>query len=141
MAKPLRGYTRLPGTARQYRTPSGRVISRYQYDSIRARAAGWRNRAEVERFRQSPEGSAWHFRLTEAGADATYSGRGMRSARDLERERATGTYGGGEDATGRQIREDRSPTGPLAGLLVELGRRDPTWQFDVGDTPAGMSTR
>lgn len=57
---PLRGYKPLGNSARQYRTPSGKIISRREYDNRRAKAAGFRNRYELEQFRtQTIAKSRW----------------------------------------------------------------------------------
>lgn len=69
-AKPLKGYKRLPGSARRYLTPSGKEISEYEYRSRQARrikgADGkplYRNYSQQRRFRSSQEFLSFRFKL------------------------------------------------------------------------------
>jgi hypothetical protein len=125
----LKGYRRLPGSARAYLTPSGRKISRYEYDSRRARAAGFANRGEVERARARSGWSAWRFKIRaeDPSAQPGFTSPEFRAAVDLSDMRDAGEP---ESAV-------NDPNGPLAALLVATGRRDPDWTWAVGDTPKG----
>jgi hypothetical protein len=131
-AKPLRGYQRLPGSARRYRTPSGDVISRRQYDNLRAQQAGWKNQAEMRRFRQSTDWHAWRFKIraNDKTQDTGYSGDLMINAYRVQQMRDAGY-----DDTSPELSD---PDGPLAAILVAVGYRDENWDWAVGDTPSGV---
>lgn len=151
MARPnagrLEGYEPIPGSARKYRTPTGEIISRYEYDSRRLRQAGWRNRGELERARTSGD---WQkalklLRKTEGdeavagSAFAVAVGSSARDAYDVERRRRAL----GKDVLGNRIPDSAdpelvSPDGPLARILARMGRRDLDDRWPVGDTPAGI---
>lgn len=132
---PRKGYTSIPGSSRRYLTPEGREISRYEYDSIRAREAGFANRGELERFR-SGEGAAWEFRLLSKGNRGDWEALGAaREVNDLrsqlpERERDGFPYRDDSDDP-RLV----APDGPLAQLLIALGYRDEQDTWNVGETP------
>lgn len=141
----LDGYQPLPGTARRYRTPSGEIISRYEYDSRRLRTAGWKNRGQFERARRS---QTWQKAMklarqatgsVERNAMAQAMDPYMRDAYEVERRRALLGY----DILGNRV-PDRTdpwlvdPDGPLAGLLVAMGRRDIGDRWAVGDSPKGI---
>lgn len=131
-AKPLRGYRRLPGSARRYRTPSGEIISRHEYDKRRAQEAGWKSTSEMRRFRQSNDWHAWRFKMRahDRQQDTGYSGDLMISAYRVQQLRAQGL-----DDTAPELSD---PDGPLAAILVGMGHRDESWDWAVGDTPSGM---
>lgn len=46
-----------------------------------------------------------------------------------------------DDITDALKSRSRSATGRKALALVELGYRDPSWKFKVGETPPGMKAR
>lgn len=131
-AKPLRGYRRLPGSARRYVTPSGQEISRHQYDQIRAQKAGWTSTREMRKFRQSNDWHAWRFKAksNNPNQDFGYTGDLMVSAHRVQVLRAAGYS---DDSP-----ELSDPDGPLADVLVAIGYRDPGWDWSVGDTPSGV---
>lgn len=66
-AKLLPGYKRLPGSARRYRTPDGKTISRRQYENRKARATGYSSWSELQRIRS---GKSKKLRKAQ-GEDAT----------------------------------------------------------------------
>lgn len=130
----LRGYTPLKGdSARRYRTPAGRIISRREYDNRRARAAGFRNRYQLEKFRESMAGSNW------LGDIYAHTGRGptwdnYADLREVKQRRAAlrATYGKGTHSElDRHDPELVAADGPLARLLDAAGKR-PLSGRDVG---------
>lgn len=146
MARPprLTDYQRIPGPARRYRTPSGQTISRYEYDSRRLRAAGWKNRGELERARtsQSWEGvKKWHDRISGGkelpSAFALAQDPTMHAAWEVEQRRRALQ----PDVLGNVADSDDpalvAADGPLAALLVAMGKRDIDDRWAVGDTPKG----
>jgi hypothetical protein len=134
--KPLRGYTRVPGSARQYRTPSGAIISRYEYDNRRLRAAGspFKNRYEAEKFRASKDWRTWSYKVRASGKRASIFDADLAGAVKRVGEVRAGMPQGEPDPD-----ELTAPDGPLAILLVAIGARDPDWNWPVGETPKGMS--
>ena len=141
----LRGYKPLGNSKREYRTPSGKVISRYEYDTRRLRKAGWKNRYQFEQARKSQawEGvKKWQDRLS--GGEPTPSAFQMAldpiyaDAYAVERRRRQLP----RDEFGHVIvpeldYELTDPDGPMAHLLVALGQRDIADRWNVGDTPKG----
>src|SRR4051812_29143537 len=108
------GWEKLPGSSERYRSPSGEVVSRRQYDNARFADAGWRNRADYERRHDDP--TYRHFQdiamrtkgLSRRQVDAPDS----EFARRALAARAVG-YGKG--------RAGRGARGPMARFLVWLG--------------------
>jgi len=120
----LRGYTPLGGSSRQYRTPSGGVISRRQYDNRRARAAGFRNRYELERFRQSRFGRKWGMDIIEQGNRPTFRDWGdIKQIRDRRRALKDEYPNLTRRQRDQRDRELIAPKGPLARILDRTGRR------------------
>lgn len=140
----LPGYTALPGSARRYETPSGEVISRRQYDNIRARQAGFESRSELERFRSSKEGRMWRFKARSHDRSARGDWQLLADARSVERARSQLPKRKEVDRHGRPVwvtRDDddpllTDPDGPLARLLTALGFRDADAHWNVGETNA-----
>lgn len=140
----LAGYTRLPGSARRYRTPRGEVISRRQYDNLRARQAGFESRSEIERFRQSSAGRRWRFKLRSHDPSARGDWQTMHAAYEVERRRQRLPTHLTTDRWGKPVeytRDEDDPElvaagGPLDELLVALGHRDPGASWNVGETNA-----
>lgn len=130
----LRGYSPLGGSSRRYRTPSGQIISRREYDNRRAKAVGFRNRYELERLRQSRVGRKWGMDIIEQGHRPTFQDwgdineirdrrRALQSAYpDMERRRS--------DALDPEL---SAPDGPLARILDRTGRRP------LSNRPVGAS--
>jgi hypothetical protein len=124
---PRKGWTRLPGSAERFLSPEGEVVSRRQYDNLAAQEAGWRNRAEFERRYDDPT-YLW-------AARKLANKQGVR----IQKIDRIGTKDSGELLAAMKTRwgktpEGRSPRGPMARLLVDLGMRDPSATYAVGNT-------
>lgn len=131
----LRGYTPLGGTSRKYRTPSGKVISRRNYDNRRARAAGFKNRYELEKYRESiarSRWSTWQYDVRQhTGRQPTWDMYAdVREVR-ARRARLPPELRGSE--RDRLDPELVAPNGPLARILDASGRRPITGR-PVGDS-------
>jgi len=154
----LQGYQRLPGTARQYRTPNGGTISRRQYQNLlarrqgypsesvrqrgtanrKARAAGWDNNNQRTKALKGlrPKIAKWRANAPDGLPTGAYTPF-ERAAAQVSRRRAA-LPGGDRDVLGN--RRDSAdpdlvaPGGPLMTLLAMLGIRDAT-PYAVGDTP------
>jgi len=154
----LKGYQRLPGTARQYRTPNGGTISRRQYQNLlarrqgyptesvrqrdqanrKARAAGWDNNNQRVRTLKGlrPKIAKWRAQAPDQLPTGAYTPF-ERAAAQVTLRRAR-LPGGDRDVLGN--RRDSldpdlvAPGGPLMTLLAMLGIRDAT-PYAVGDTP------
>lgn len=139
---PLRGYKPLGGPKRNYRTPSGEVISRAKYDNIRAQRAGFKNRYELRTYKDSLTKSDWRNMLYDirqkTGRAPTYQDyadiREVRQRRaKLKRSRTYKRQG----VTGKDLdNKDKqlvAPDGPLARILDRSGRR-PISGRPVGDS-------
>lgn len=127
---PLPGWKRLGGSAERYRAPSGEVVSRRQYENVRARQSGWRSWSEYQRTRKSPQfkravedaiakGTVTHKRDVGPNAPISQKWNAVLKAR-------------ADDAPNLY-----DPDGPLADYLIYIGRREPDDWWDVGDTPSG----
>lgn len=136
---PLRGYKPLGGTSRQYRTPSGKVISRREYDNRRAKAAGFRNRYELEQFRTKTVArgrwSDWQYDVKQkTGRMPTFDMYGdvkeVRQRRARLREKYPDLSGRDLDAKDPEL---VAADGPLARVLDDSGRRPMTGR-PVGDS-------
>lgn len=138
----LRGYRRVPGAARRYLTPSGKEISRYEYDTRRAKKAGWKNRGELERFRKSKDGRMWQRKLGNRADFSLY-----HDAREVERRRRDLPLHKRRVKRGQRFRtleyrddaddpELVAAHGPLARLLDAMGVRDVESEWNVGETNA-----
>lgn len=143
----LPGYKRLPGKDRRYRTPSGKTISRREYDNRRLKKLGWKNRYEMEQFRQSGKYNKWYKRLVESGKKPseltgfstwavtirdTDPDRAEKEVQDIRKEYPKSRAGRKRADVDPRL---RNPDGPLAELLVALGLRDSEDEWAVGDTP------
>lgn len=136
---PLRGYKALGNSARQYRTPSGKVISRREYDNKRAQSAGFRNRYELEQFRTKVVAkgrwSNWVYDVKQrTGRLPTFGMYGdVKEVR--ERRRALQRKHPRMDAHERDKKDRKlvAPDGPLARILDASGRR-PLSGRPVGDS-------
>lgn len=120
----LPGYRPVGGSARQYRTPSGKIISRREYDNRRLRAVGFRNRYELEQLRTSRVGRKWGMDIIETGSRPSFQDWGnIKQIRD-RRARLKSDH---PDMT-RRNRDQLDPElvsadGPLARILSRTGRR------------------
>lgn len=127
---PRKGWKRLGGTAERYLSPEGEVVSRRQYDNLRAKAAGWDNRSQFERRYDDPT-YLWAFQQYRREQKLTIqeARRQDRMGGQMNKKiRAAQVTGWGKTKAGR------SATGPMARLLVDMGYRDPTATYAVGDT-------
>lgn len=131
----LRGYRPVGGSSRRYRTPGGKTISRREYDNRRAQAVGFRNRYELEKFRERQAGSNWLGDIYEhTGRQPTFQHYAdLREVKQRRaRIRATGARGN-HSQTDRLDPELTAPDGPLARLLDAAGKR-PLSGRPVGDS-------
>lgn len=137
---PLRGYKPIKGdSARRYRTPSGGIISRREYDNKRAQAAGFKNRYELEQFRTKVIARGrwgdWQYDVKQHEGhlptwDLYSDVREVRDRRaELER-RYPHLSARDRDAMDRQL---VAANGPLARILDASGRR-PISGRPVGDS-------
>lgn len=131
----LRGYRRVPGASLRYITPSGREISRREYDNRRLRALGFRNRYELEQLRTSRAGRKWGMDLIEAGNRPTF--RDWADIKQIRDRRAALKRRHPE--LDRQALDSRdsgltAADGPLARILDRTGRR-PLSGYAVGSSP------
>lgn len=124
----LRGYRRLPGSARRYLTPSGREISHYEYRSRQARQQGFRNYGEIRKYRQTKTGRALSFKIRSAGGRVADHDSDIREFQQA----------GGWDAVHAGT-ADTSKGGIVDRLLTAIGARDPDWDWAVGETPKGVT--
>lgn len=122
----LRGYTPVKGDkARRYRTPSGELISRRQYDNLRVQQAGFHNRYELERFRRQIAGSDWIGDIyAHTGRPPTFQDYADLREVKQRREQLRQTYGKGSHSE----LDSKDPKlvaadGPLARLLDAAGKR------------------
>ena len=154
----LPGYLRLPGTARHYRTPSGREITRREYQNrlarrqgyptesarqrdqanIKARNAGWDSNTQRTKTLKGrrPKIAKWRAQAPPDLPTGPYS-RFEYEAAQVTAMRAQ-LEGGDRDVLGNRRDSDNpalvAPNGPLAQLLAMLGIRDLS-PYAVGDTP------
>jgi hypothetical protein len=122
------------GSSRRYRnTRSGRTISRRQYDNVRAKAAGFRNRYELERVREELAGSSWVGDIYDAtGRGPTF--RDYRAISNVKARRAEREAEGLDRYTEDQDDVLSDPDGDLAYLLDRTGRRQHSG-YAVGGSP------
>lgn len=124
---PRPGWTKLPGTAEHYRSPSGEIVSRRQYDNARYSDAGWRNRADYERRHDDP--TYRHFQqIAERNLGLSRRDVERPDGEFAKRALAARNVGYGKGRAGRSAR------GPMARFLVYLGMRDPTATYPVGSS-------
>jgi hypothetical protein len=136
LAESLEDYVRLPGTAQRYKNKrTGKVISRRQYENLRARSLGWDSWSEYQREAKKPDWIRWvGIEARREGLSATKKGNfyypqfGMAS-------RFAQNYIPLKRARDRDSSILYDPEGPLADWLVYLGLRQPDADWDVGETP------
>lgn len=134
----LRGYTPLGGTSRRYRAPGGKIISRREYDNRRARKAGFKNRYELEKYRESLQASKWsrwtYNVYKHTGSRPTWEDyaavREVRQRRAKLRKLYPNLSGGNLDAMDSEL---VAPGGPLERVLAAAGLRTPNGR-PVGDS-------
>jgi len=83
-------------------------------------------------FRQSDFWAGWRFKLRshDRSQPTDFTSDLMHAAFEVEQLRAGGAR--------EHDPELADPDGPLSRLLVGIGRRDPEWDWAVGDTPTGV---
>lgn len=126
------GYERVPGSARRYRnTATGETISRRQHDNLRIQAGSspFKNRAQIEKYRSGRNLEAQrHRRIARARDRMSPTPKGVNPA-DYDSEYVRLYVAMQNDP------KNTSPTGPTAEFLAYIGLRDPSDQWDVGETP------
>lgn len=139
----LRGYTPIKGdSARRYRTPGGKIISRREYDNKRLKKLGWNNRSEAEKFRTSRFYTQKRARLEANGRvpdEVSIFTEFAAFVRDIDWGLVDRLYADVDAMRKAGIPEDviNDPNGVLAEALVLEGARLPDWEWAVGDTPKG----
>lgn len=136
----LKGWKPLGGSSRRWQGPKGQTVSRRQYENKVLKRKGWRNKAEAERFRHTPQ-------YREAKAKLKYAKKGKRRRIDIFSDYAAYLRDVDWDlveanwieirAEGRD--RDMSADGKLAEQLELLGLREPEWEWDVGETAQGVT--
>lgn len=136
-AKPLKGYKRLKGVPRRYSTPSGKIITEYEYRSRKARrvkgADGkplFKNYSQQRRFRESQIFQEFRFKIrridpsmvVDTGSDLEAAMIELSTHPEFGK---SGVFAGG-------------PEGRFADLLGEMGAPDYYfWRFWYSETRAG----
>lgn len=119
-------YRKIPGDpARRYQKVGGRkVISRRQHDALLARA-GAEKHTPPKQFSAERTSKYWEFvRGWKSGQERKETLREISKSKEFK------------DKLHAFLKsKDNSPTGPKARFLVELGRRDPKAQYNVGESP------
>ena len=118
----LPGYTKLPGKAERYKTPSGETISRRQYENKRFRQVGWRSWSEYQREARKPQ-----FRRWVEKASSTLGPKRQLKSPQSEFSRMY------IEAKRTDWKHDAD--GPFSDFLKWLGIRDEQADYPVGDTP------
>lgn len=135
---PREGWTKLsPGelrsagyspTSERYRSPSGEIVSRRQYDNSRYSDTAFHNRSQFER--RHADATYSHFIRKIAQAEGTtrkaIDKPTSSAAQLLQRAKETG-YG--------KQRRGRGKNSPMAKVLVRAGLRDKDATYQVGATP------
>lgn len=132
LADILAEWEKLPGKKERYRHKrTGKIISRRQYENLKARAIGWGSWSEYQRESRKDDWIRWrgiaaHKAGKKPKAFATMSSEFSQRYLTLKRARNGGTY----------VAPDLyDPDGPLAEFLVYLGLRKPDAEWIVGETP------
>lgn len=148
MAKNLPGWRRVPKSvdpikhARRWyeNTETGEQISRTAYQTLQAGGVSPAERAKIRRASGITPKNQSYTNLVQAYKKKQSEKLGIP-------QRAVKVRGNSELAikfkTGRAKLAalsatdlaDKSPSGKLAQILVELGLRNPEWQFPVGESP------
>lgn len=120
-------WVKLPGRSERYKR-GAKVISRRQYENLKAKAVGWRSWSEYQREARTDD---WiRFR----GIAAFSAGKKPKKYSGLTSEFSQRMLG---VKRARVEHPDNmyDPDGALAELLVFLGLRKPDAEWNVGDTP------
>lgn len=126
---PLPGFKRLPGKANRYVDPSGKEISRRQYENIRFRKSGWKSWSEYQRTARATNprtGRKDYRRWAEAYADE--KGISVRNA--MTDPDFMEAYNAAKDTSWKH-----DPDGEFADFLKLVGLRPDDADYNVGDTP------
>lgn len=135
---PLRGYKPLGGKSRRYSKPGGGSISRRAYDDIRARKAGFKDRAALESYRESLQSTRWNRWVINVkkntGRNPTFEDYGNLELVRRKRARLKRLY----PLMNAKERDSMDPSlvapdGPLANVLDAAGLR-PKNGRPVGDS-------
>lgn len=125
-SKKLPGYIYLgKSQGERYRDPSGKEISRYEFNNRVREDRGAISRKDQERLRKNPHSTynAW--------VDDVSSATGIPAKRiaryDSEFNELYAEF--------QRSPKDKTPDGPLARILVLAGYRDTDSDYNVGDTP------
>lgn len=131
LAALLDEWEKLSGKSERYRNrKTGRIISRRQFENLRAKAVGWRSWSEYQR---------------ESRKDDWYRWRGIAAHKQGKKPRSLGMT---SEFSANYVKLKRArnggihvapdlydPDGPLAEFLVYLGLRKPDDEWMVGETP------
>lgn len=117
----------------------GARVSRRQYENLRYQGSGWQSKAEYERVARGGK-QKMHDRgrhVHEADAYRVW-GKIYAEEHGLSRIPAgpDNPYAQAYADALRDKFRDTGPDSPFAKLLVLVGLRDESWQWDVGDTPS-----
>ncbi len=150
MPADLPGYRPIKGDVRRRMiTPSGETISRRQYQKIlhggtTPEQAAKQAKAEKPRTAQEERREKFGFTSKTDYADkldaftkhwnATHPGDQITRREAMGRNEFKYAYGIHSRQRDRK-RPDRSPTGEWAQALVDMGLREPEWDWAVGETP------
>lgn len=147
MASLLPGYSRLPGKSRRYLTPSGESISRRAYENKVFQSAGWQSWADYQRTAKDPQYRAWreaaagnyrtkepYYKAKNRLSHGYYKSLGRSRVNDFGLAEPDSEFNQAYLAA-RDAGFEHQSEGPFARFLTQIGLRNPTANFDVGDTP------
>ncbi len=160
----LPGYIALGGTSRKYKTPTGKTISRRQYEKLRAstptprptKTPGQiaRLKASISRYgelvtarQQNLEKQGISMGRRAIMQDPSFK-LGIAVMNKTNKDREKYILKEFKISKGKHLRdrpkidyeyrhahpEMYGPDSPLSQFLVDIGRREPDWDFFVGDT-------
>lgn len=131
LASILDDWVKLPGRSERYKNRrTGKIISRRQYENLRAKSLGWGSWSEYQREARSDDWLRWRGiaafkqgkKPKQLGMTSEFSSRFLK----LKRARNGGVH---------VAPNLYDPDGPLAEFLVYLGLRQPDNEWIVGETP------
>lgn len=131
LAAILDEWEKLPGKSERYRhRKTGRIISRRQFENLRAQALGWKSWSEFQR--ESRKDDWYRWRGIAAHKQGVKPKRlGMASEFAMRYVKLKRARNGGVHIDPNLY----DPDGPLAEFLVYLGLRKPDDEWMVGETP------
>lgn len=136
----LKGWKALSGKSRRYSNGKGQTISRREYENRLLRKKGWKSRYEAEKFRRSQE-----YREAKKKMEHPKKGQPktltifddyVKFLSEVDWEIVEANW---DAIQSEGSSRDTSPEGLLAQNLIMLGLRSPDWEWDVGETPAGVN--